>query len=122
MYAEITYEEPYEIRNEIGYEYSIEGEYSEDDPFFFSVSFGYLYSEEDGGYYLICSVLWYAGITDYEKVGTVLIDEESLKKNRLSPEVKEEMETMLKDLLREYPMFKYVRRYLGWKSWKQIIQ
>jgi hypothetical protein len=113
MYAEIVRSNSYEGYDEFGTEYWIEGEDLDGDPFEAEVLLGYFYSEEDDGYYLTCSVIW-NGALDYDDLGEVLIDHESMESGRFSPRVEREMETLLRKVIHNYPEFEDVQEFLGW--------
>jgi len=113
MYSEIVRRDSYEGYDEFGIEYWIEGEDQNGEPFEAQVSFGYVYSEEDDGYYLACSVIW-NGAVDYDGWGEVLIDRGSMESGRFSSRVKREMDELLREILHDYPEFEDVKEFLGW--------
>jgi hypothetical protein len=114
MYSEIVDQYSYDVGHyDFGIGYWVEGEDRNGDPFEASILLGFIYSEEDGGYYLTCSVIW-NGVADYTDYGEVLIDEESMESGRVSSKVKREMDRMIEKLLKEYPEFEDIDEFLGW--------
>jgi hypothetical protein len=113
MYSKIVTQSSYESDDEFGIEYWIEGEDQDGEPFEAVASFGFVYNEEDDGYYLTCSVVW-NGTVDYDGWGEELIDHESMESGRFSPRVKREMEALLREILHNYPEFEDVAEFLEW--------
>jgi peptidoglycan hydrolase-like amidase len=114
VYAEIIDTNSYEVgHDEFGIEYRIEGEDQNGEPFEAQVLLGYVYSEEDGGYYLSCAVVW-NGAMDYTDGGEVLIDEESMDSGQFSPRVRREADKMLRKLIKEFPELEDVAEFLEW--------
>jgi hypothetical protein len=114
MYAEIVRKERYHSRDEFGIEYWIEGEDRAGKPFEAIASFGFIYEEEDDGYYLACSVVW-NGRASYDDLGQELITRESMESGQLKLRVRREMEELLRKMLERYPEFEDVERSLGWR-------
>jgi hypothetical protein len=113
MYSKIVGRYPYDTQEEFGIEYVIEGEDQEGKPFEAVASFGFVYDEEDDVYYLTCSVIW-NGTLDYITNGDIMISPESIERGRFSSSVESEMGVLMEEIIRQYPEFEDVQKFLGW--------